>query len=79
MIYCKIEMGMLHHRVSVLCPDDGGVIISERTVPIDLIPDMIIELAKKFNVEVIQVEGIPQIKDNIIEQIVQQYDKFIFI
>ena len=79
MIYCKIEIGMLHHQILVMCPDDGGAIISKRTVTIDLIPETVIELAQKFNVEVIHIEGVPQIKDNIIEQIVQKCDKFTFI
>lgn len=68
MIICNIELGILHHSIIIINKEENAVIMRTEVV-FSEIPQTIIELADRFNIDTIHIIGVTQIKEEIIEKI----------
>ena len=79
MIICNIELGILHHSIIIVNKEENAVIMRTEVV-FSEIPQTIIELADKFDIDTIHIIGVTQIKEEIIEKIthLSREKEFIF-
>lgn len=79
MIICNIELGILHHSIIIVNKEENAVIMRTEVV-FSEIPQTIIELANKFDIDTIHIIGVTQIKEEIIEKIthLSREKEFIF-